>query len=1415
MKFSSIIFFFLIFVSANSGQTKVFVKFKEHVNPGNINRQISSLIENSSLQKSTSVKKQITAAKSFYNEFGHLSTPLDRITTLTIAKGIDVEKFINDLKLNANVEFVQKSNTLKIDAFTTDDSLYNQQWGLQSVHAPEAWDLIPSDATKVLLAVIDTGIDYKHPDLKNILFINKGEVGIDINGRDKSSNGIDDDGNGFIDDFRGWDFVNKLDVFNSKLNNDFTDWDNDPMDENKHGTIVCGIIGAEHNTIGIAGVNPNVKILNLRAFDKNGEGEEDDVASAIIYAVKMGAKVINMSFGDKIYSQVLKDVLEYAHSQNVTLIASAGNSASNLPHYPSGFSQVISVGAIQEDEVFAGFSNYGSTIDLVAPGSQIISTTLENKYQKVSGTSVSAPFVSAAAAMLGSIKNFTNNEIKQILKSTAKDLGKPGWDERYGAGNLNILKSLQLPVPSEIQINAPEQDYFVKNNLLKINISVLSPYFKNFSLTYGIGFNPTEWDTIKTGQENNQVLNEDIYQLNTSSFHDTTYTLRLLVNNINGTTSEERVNFHIDKTKPEIKFASIIPSMLNDKKTFAASIATDDITTAQLFFRPYNQVGNFDSLYLDGLARDLKFNRNNHFSFVPVNKLEENTEYEFYFKVTNRAGLSTLHKSENQNNFILKNENNKNLLVPNIKNYTLPIGRIDRAPVKFDSTNTKYILVNENETSADLSIYKMGNTELSKILTLKKRIPVSVGDFNKDGKIDILSLFVKKGFIETQTAPNSLNFTNVFQDTSGNFWPSYAGDIDNDNKTEILTFSSDTSITIWEVQNGNNFNLIKEKTLYNFAKQSSPKIKSSFFRNNQILVDDFNNDSKNEIVTVDNYGRIITFNVLGANSYNNGIIKEHYYPVESKNQIVKGDFNGDGINELAILMEFENDLFISPLKYCSILSLQNLTSGPLFAAYFYDVSSSFVSAYEKKYNAIAFGNINNDDKDELIISSFPNTYIYDYIDSNQTKLRYYSENSNLQSIFIGDLDDNGFSDLGISNTSNGKLEFYDFNNDLISKPVIEDFYSIDSTHNFIKWKNDDNKPVKIFYGDAPDNLILTDTISGNTYLANVQPQTTTYYSIAFYNKQTGELLSGKSKIFSIYSHAPAKIVLVKAITQKSLEVQFTGRISAKEIYLNKFRIDSSITPNSLEAGSQYSIILHLKYNLSVGQHKLQIVNLRDFYNSPVSNNNVASFMVDSAITSTKKLYIKSYEIVNNYTLNISFNINLDTLTALNINNYTILPKNILSTVVFYKSSQNTLQIKTNKPFGSIGKEYTLEIKHLISSKSTGNLPLKENVGNQIVLVTSAKNLNDVYVYPNPINFDMAEHVTFANLTSNVEIYIYDLNGKFIKRLIEEDSNGGVTWNLKDENNNKINSGIYIYRVIAFDISVEVSQEKIGKFAVTR
>jgi subtilisin family serine protease len=345
----------LLSITNHFSQNTYFIKYKETV-PQTVIRE---KVDQKSLAPENiigQIDKEIISLNFLAKGIAKNDKSLSKIIKVTFNEKLD-EASIQEIKnSDPSIEYIQKSTIYKLD-FVPNDSLLSEQWALNKIQAFEAWDKTQG-ADSILFAIIDTGLDYLHPDLQNKIFFNHGEIGLDNSGNDKRTNGIDDDNNGFVDDYQGWDFTDRVGFPFDSSGGDYLGWDNDPKDEQGHGTLISGIAAAQVNNVtGIAGVAPNIKMLNLRAFDPSGFGEEDDVAAAIIYAVQSGAKVINMSFGDNAFSLVLRDVIRFAYTQGVVLVGSSGNSGSTDPHYPSGYSEVISVGNSTLDDFVASSSN--------------------------------------------------------------------------------------------------------------------------------------------------------------------------------------------------------------------------------------------------------------------------------------------------------------------------------------------------------------------------------------------------------------------------------------------------------------------------------------------------------------------------------------------------------------------------------------------------------------------------------------------------------------------------------------------------------------------------------------------------------------------------------------------------------------------------------------------------------------------------------------------------------------------------------------------------------------------------------------------------------------------------------------------------------------------------------------------------
>ncbi|MCS7252116.1 MAG: S8 family peptidase [Thermoflexus sp.] len=333
---------------------------------------------------------------------------------IPVPPGQDPERLAEQLRQHPAVEIAEVEREVRIAATPNDPYYGSDQWNLPRIRAPQAWDLI-TGTSSVVIAVIDTGVDYTHPDL--------------------SSSRI----------WLGYDFVN---------------YDPDPMDDEGHGTHVAGIAGANtNNGIGIAGVCWRCDLLAVKVLDQEGSGYDTDIADGIRYAADWGTAsgkrtIINLSLGGLYSSSVLADAVFYARSQGALLVAAAGNDNTNVPFYPAAYPGVIGVSATNPSDQRAYFSNYGSYVDIAAPGVGIWSTYPPSVYPYgylylwASGTSMAAPHVAGVAGLVWSRRpTLTPNEVCNLLLSTADDLGVAGRDDIYGYGRLDAFEAVWAAQP--------------------------------------------------------------------------------------------------------------------------------------------------------------------------------------------------------------------------------------------------------------------------------------------------------------------------------------------------------------------------------------------------------------------------------------------------------------------------------------------------------------------------------------------------------------------------------------------------------------------------------------------------------------------------------------------------------------------------------------------------------------------------------------------------------------------------------------------------------------------------------------------------------------------------------------------------------------------------------------------------------
>lgn len=418
---------------------------------------------------------------------------------------------------------------------TPNDPYFSQQYMHDKIDSLAAWTQTKGSGSVV--AVIDSGVDYLHPDLSSNIWVNAGEI---------PNNGIDDEGNGYVDDVIGYDFVDTFPDPNIPQE-DYLNEDNDPSDYGGHGTHVAGIIAAvANNQKGVAGVCPECKIMSLRAGYAPGWLEHADIVQAIIYATDNGAHVINMSFGGSYDNHVMKAALDYAHINGVVLVAAAGNGNTDEASYPGSYENVIGVAATDSGDNRAGFSNYGYWTDVAAPGVDILSTVPTNGYwlsqsypplsydtgyANISGTSMAAPVVSGVAGLVHAkspwnLVSIAHSGITSGVKTFQEDLGHLP-DHFIGNGVIDSWRAInrsRLDTTALLSIDDSVIQNTINGDAL-IQGSALSTSFGNVTFTLYESMSQTPMSGFNM-QITNQVTNGTLAILPTENLSNGEYIVR-------------------------------------------------------------------------------------------------------------------------------------------------------------------------------------------------------------------------------------------------------------------------------------------------------------------------------------------------------------------------------------------------------------------------------------------------------------------------------------------------------------------------------------------------------------------------------------------------------------------------------------------------------------------------------------------------------------------------------------------------------------------------------------------------------------------------------------------------------------------------------------------------------------------------
>jgi len=1286
-----------------------------------------------------------------------------------LADGL-TEQELRTLQAEGTVEAFDPVGSFRVENSAA-DPLVPEQWYLDKIEAFRAWS-INQGSPDVIIAVIDTGVDYEHDDLQGGLWINTAE---DINGNgrlDKDDlNGIDEDGNGYADDVIGYDFTDAPRFADS---GDYLTPDPDPMDEfqNGHGTQASGIISAQSgNGIGINGIASGCRVMCLRAGTASGYLEEDDVARAVLYAVDNGARIINMSFGDKVVSRFLRDVIDYAWRQGVLVVASAGNSASNETHYPSGLAQTISVGSSTRDDLLAGFSNFGSTIDLIAPGVEMVSTAIGNGYNSVNGTSFSAPVVSAVAGLLLSHNpQLSPEQLRNLLKTSSEDLFNPGWDERSGAGRLNAFSALKVPAAGEMAIGHPQPFASAAGDTLVISGRVMNPDLARWGLSYGMGKAPQSWTEIRTSD---RQIADTLALFNVSGLPDTLITLRLYQKLTTGAGDELRRPFYIDRTAPVVKNVQIISLLDGANDAALVQFYTDDLSTARLILRD----GSDNVTYIDG-----RYETRNH--RIKLDYRAFPGSYTFQIEAGNTAGLVTTSGSQNPYRVELRPRYAWQEFRP--LPYTLPKGYMLPQICDFDGDGNGEIVIsryNENHAFGLLQIYEFNGSGFDlRAETTQILIPRAAGDVDGDGKGDILAGFGQESFLLEAEQPGGWPTQIAWQGPEG-FWAAGYADSDADGKQEIVGYSESDYLVL--ENNGDN-------SFSETARLPNNTDGGNRFGVPRFAITDLDGNGKPAIYFGDYDGDVLAFENVADNSYRlEGVLKTiHPNSTEMLAATKEGLFMASHTPELNTENEFD-------ARYWSVQFLGATGSADTVHTFGYRSTREFDSGLTPfRANGESY----------VAASFYPDLFIFKKTAGGWQPV-WHKEGARSNSVLAADLDNDGVDEIYFNN---GEAIVSYALVELQGRPVQPHAFrarALGPRHIRLSWQY--NAAVDYFMVErSADKLTWLD--AGQTNILHftdslLQKGDLFYYRVYAVDSAATLPASLPSAIDSGKTADNPLITSAEILNEKQLRIAFDRKVRlSREIVASAWRLPDSVFASTvISANDPRELFVAFDKPFRTGNYTIALNGIESQEGIPLESmqNSVQILYREQA----PAVIVANRRWLNSNQLEIEFSAPLQVSALSNRENYSVYPSGNVQSISIPDSSGRRVRLSFDgKVFrGAAGIVSYVEMAAM-AGQNNGGLAAGTRVG----LFEPAENLEALRLYPQPLKRDH-ESLTFAELPGYVTIYIFDLNGRLIRALEGDPEYGALRWDLKDLKGRVVANGIYLYTIRY------KNQQKTGKIAIIR
>jgi len=1298
------------------------------------------------------------------------------------------------------IEVIQP-NYLNVFHIEPNDPLYSQQFHYVTA-SPQAWNM-STGSQSVLVGVVDSGILTEHPDLAANIYVNPDEI---------PGDGIDNDGNGYIDDWHGWDFADAPELLTSAIG-DYVDRDNDPTDENFHGTHVAGIIGAVgNNGTGVAGVCWNVKLLPIRAGFRTTAGEgylqDDDAAAAVIYAADMGCNVVNMSWGDANYSPIIGDACQYAYDKGVTLVASAGNNPGPYLSYPAKLSTVISVGAINKTRNLAGFSSWGVDMDIVAPGEGVLSTyKLESDqlYFEQNGTSMSSPFVAGAAALLLSLHpGLTPDEVRTRLCNSATDLGPVGFDPQYGHGLLNLQGLLESVSPPLVSISYPYEQTGISQSCDIVGTIQADDFFR-----YCVMFTNKEVPSILDWLDVTTHTNNPVYHtqpVNNSTiahlyipdlFPEGRYTLRIQYETRTGRKFNTYRNILYDSSPPSLRTGSFTSHSRFDGQNlrYYATALFDELVRSELRITASDgslhlcHGVELDSLQVWQLPAD-----------IPQGPVD------VVLRATNNSNLTFVSDPyPNFTNIVYETIPNYGYIGQEIGQARVPISKM----FDYNGDGAKEYLAMNLPASGigNVCVYQpQAGGHVQQFDFEDSFWLMDTGNTNAIGQEMLILRADTAELIDTQTTHTYPNLK-IWEDTaiSGGTLSDYSGDgVDDILMVKNLT----TERVIQAYKRTADAEVTPKNTLHNTTTTS---VRNTFVPT--IIVRNFDTDNYREILTADTDGDLMIFEIRNDNV--SELTWQYRMPVANTYSLTSGDYDGNGRTDFFV-GGYVTDILNPHLNFWFLQGFKHVSGNN------YEVMGNLTINTVMSQNSIQSSDLDNDGKDEIILALSPNLYVLKYVDGMFKPVFYGNSFRTYQTLAWKD--DNGrpyfLTNYQVEPDSVVAME-WTADDPFTGPPTPPNFTAraLDQATVSLSWIGNGADSYCIYRMDEEGAIIVYDGITATGFMdIDVQEGKTYRYRVTGINAAYDPPESHPCLWVSATPYSPPVLEEIAMAGPMELRLTFDQRLADSVLNPGTYEVDKGIgTPVSVNnIAGQNSVLLRFSVPFSE-EGSPYTITLKNFVGytgvSPVDNTFFFEYIQDlqpPAILSASVAQDKK-----SVTIQMSEPISATAPNPLHLINYELIspPSDPDNAIIAAAHDSHTLVLTFNHALRHSNQAYMLKIKNI--ADLSGNV-ISPQYDTARLHPGDITNLKNIITYPNPVNASTDHWCAFINFpdakAGSLRIFnsagdlVYKTSiGPFDSSL----NNVSWRWNLTNTEGRKVASGVYFW-IIEMD-----GETARGKIAVIR